>query len=46
MSLIDDIFDRDFMQSKLKFGPYAQLDLQKLILGGHSFGGLNALSVA
>ena len=46
MHLIDDIFADNFLQRKLGFSYAAELDCDKLIVGGHSFGGMTAISVA
>lgn len=44
--LIDDISDPKFCQQVLGFGPEVSLDLDKLIMAGHSFGGMTAIDVA
>lgn len=44
--LIKDISEPNFLQSELGFGEGAQMDISKLIIGGHSFGGLTALQIA
>jgi pimeloyl-ACP methyl ester carboxylesterase len=44
--LIDTISQPGFLQSAFDFPPSAYLDAEKLVLGGHSFGGMTALSVA
>ncbi len=40
------MFEESFLQDKLGFDASAKLDLSKLILGGHSFGGITAISLA
>lgn len=44
--MIDDLFIENFLQTTLGFGPSAQMDLERLIIGGHSFGGMTAIEVA
>ena len=44
--LIDDMHEEDFLQSRLGFSAQATLDLSKIIVGGHSFGGVTAMVVA
>lgn len=44
--LIDDIFETNMLQDVLDFDAEVQIDLNKLILGGHSFGGLTTLFTA
>lgn len=44
--LIDDLEYDDFLQATLGFGQSARLNLNKLVLGGHSFGGMTAIEVA
>ena len=44
--LIKDILKEDFLQDTFGFPDGAQMETDKLIIGGHSFGGLTALSVA
>ena len=46
IQLIDDISDPKFCQNVLGFGPNVQLDMDKLVMGGHSFGGMTAIDVA
>jgi dienelactone hydrolase len=45
-NLIDDITKPDFCQSFLGFPSQVKLDVDRLIVGGHSFGGLTALETA
>lgn len=45
-SLIDDIHKPDFLQKYLGFNCITRLDLSRLVVGGHSFGGMTALEVA
>lgn len=42
IELIDDIYEEDFML-RHGFGANTVLNLDKLILGGHSFGGMTAI---
>lgn len=35
-----------FLEQTLGFSSIAKMDMDKLIVGGHSFGGITALSVA
>ena len=42
-NLIDDLQNPDFLQNVLNFPSGAKMDFSKLILGGHSFGGLTAI---
>lgn len=44
--LIKDISEPNFLQTTLGFSEGAQIDLTKLVIGGHSFGGLTALQIA
>ena len=44
--LIDDIFETNMLQERLNFEPEVSMELNKLILGGHSFGGLTSIFVA
>lgn len=44
--LIDDLYKPDFLQKTLGFPEGVELDLDKLILGGHSFGGCTAIVIA
>lgn len=37
---------KGYLQNKLNFSDKVEIDISKLILGGHSFGGLTAISVA
>ena len=41
--LIDQIFEANFLQQTLGFSANIELDLDKLVVGGHSFGGLTAM---
>jgi hypothetical protein len=43
--LIDDLYQENFCNNVLKLGETVELDLDKLVLGGHSFGGMTSLSV-
>ena len=43
---LNEMFQPNFLQEKLDFNPNVQLDLDKLIAGGHSFGGLSAMLAA
>ena len=45
-NLIDEIFSIGYIQKRLGFSEKVEIDLTKFILGGHSFGGLTAISVA
>lgn len=36
----------DFLQTRLGFSSHAKLDMSRLIVGGHSFGGITAITVA
>lgn len=46
-SMIDDIHNSENMiKNTLGFSPNASLDLEKLIVGGHSFGGMSAAYTA
>ena len=36
----------DFLKQNCQFDSEVSLDIDKLVLGGHSFGGMTALSVA
>ncbi len=44
--LIDDLHKPDFLQDALGFSKDVRIDLSRLIVGGHSFGGMTALQVA
>ena len=44
--LIDTICKPDFLSQNFGFDSEVSLDVYKLVLGGHSFGGMTALSVA
>jgi predicted dienelactone hydrolase len=44
--LIDDIFTGGFLQDTLNFEANAQLDLERMVISGHSFGGVNAIECA
>ena len=44
--LMDEVFQPDFLQTSLLFGAKVRLDLDKLIIGGHSFGGLSSILAA
>ena len=46
IGLIDDMHEEDFLQTRLGFSSHARLDMSKLIVGGHSFGGITAIAVA
>ena len=43
--LVDELQETDYLQKKLGFASGVRMDLEKLIVGGHSFGGMTALSV-
>ena len=43
---IDEIYEPNFMQSKMGFASEVSLDLDKLVVSGHSFGGITAISSA
>ena len=45
-NLIDEICQNNFLQTRFNFPDYVKLDLEKLIVGGHSFGGATATAVA
>ena len=49
-ALIDELFDQELleviMKVKLRFGSGVKLDLTKLIVSGHSFGGMTAIETA
>ena len=49
-TLIDELFDQDslevILKVKLRFGSGVKLDLNKLIVCGHSFGGMTAIETA
>ena len=44
--LLDDLFAPNFAQKTLGFSANTNLDLSRLVIGGHSFGGMTAISVA
>lgn len=45
--MIDDLYDQqNLVQNTLGFSPNVRLDLNKLIVGGHSFGGMSAAYTA
>ena len=48
ISLIDDLFENNgaTLLRKLFMGPQINLDLDRLIISGHSFGGMTAIQVA
>lgn len=45
-NLIDTIFEDKFAQNDLGFDAAVELELEKLIVGGHSFGGMTAIAVS
>ena len=46
IALIDEIYDQKrLLHNVLNFPQDSRMDLSKLICGGHSFGGLTAISV-
>jgi len=45
-NLIDTIFEDKFAQIELGFDAAVELELEKLIVGGHSFGGMTAIAVS
>ena len=46
LALVQELHDRpDYLQSELKFPESIALDLSKLTMIGHSFGGMTALKV-
>lgn len=45
-NFIDDLFEPKFAQDTLGFKPEVILDCDKFSIGGHSFGGMNAIAVA
>jgi pimeloyl-ACP methyl ester carboxylesterase len=44
--LIDELQNPKFLQDKLGFPSNFTLNLNKLIVGGHSFGGVSAIGLA
>ena len=44
--LIDDLYQDKFLQETLDFDQESSLDLTKLVVGGHSFGGMTAIEIA
>ena len=46
ITLIDCISKPDFLQNGLLFSSEAKLDLDKLVMSGHSFGGSTSINVA
>ena len=42
-ALISEISEEGFMQNVLKLDHRAQLDMEKLVMSGHSFGGITAI---
>lgn len=45
-SLIDALFEDKFPQTELGFEEGVELELDKLIVGGHSFGGMTAIAMS
>ena len=45
-NLIDTLFEDKFAQNDLGFDATVELELEKLIVGGHSFGGMTAIAVS
>ena len=45
-SLIDELFDQDFLQTKLGFSSKFSIDTDKIIVNGHSFGAITSLATA
>lgn len=46
MGFIDDLSEPNFLQNTLGFDEGIELDLNRLIVGGHSFGGVTAIAVS
>ena len=46
IQLIDDIYQTDFLQKKLGFNEEIRLDMDKLIMCGHSMGGITSIATA
>lgn len=44
--LIDTLFEDKFAQTELGFDQAVELELDKLIVGGHSFGGMTAIAMS
>ena len=45
-SLIDELFEEDFLQTKLGFSRRFSIDIDKIIVNGHSFGAITSLATA
>lgn len=45
-SLIDELFEEDFLQKKLGFSSKFSIDTEKIIVNGHSFGAITSLTTA
>ena len=45
-TLMNDMFSAKFLSETFHFGEEAKMDLEKLVISGHSFGGMTALQVA
>lgn len=45
-NIVDDIFEAKFCSETLGFGNSVDLDLESLIMSGHSFGGMTAIQTA
>jgi pimeloyl-ACP methyl ester carboxylesterase len=45
-TMIDTLFEEKFAQTELGFDDTVELELEKLIVGGHSFGGMTAIAVS
>lgn len=46
MDLITESTTIDFLQNKLQFPEWLKIDTDKIVVAGHSFGGLTANQVA
>ena len=46
LELINEMFTPDFLQKALNFPKQVKLNLDKLIAGGHSFGGMTGIAAA
>jgi cephalosporin-C deacetylase-like acetyl esterase len=46
INFIDDLYSSSFVTTVLSFDNSVQIDLTKLVVGGHSFGGMTSIAVA
>jgi alpha/beta superfamily hydrolase len=46
MALIDEISEKDFLNTQLRLSPLITMDLHKISIAGFSFGGMVAASIA